>query len=272
MDVERNVRVASAVAGVQETIERISSEVWDLAEISSEEATSARVHIRELEGAGFTVVSRGVSGRPNAFEAEWEYGRGGPRVGFLPESDALSGLGNAAAPRPEPAPNGKTSGHARGHNLLGAGCTGAATALKLVMEREGIDGLIRVYGCAAEENRGAKVWMARDGLFDDLDACLAWHSGPIVTTGLVRTTANNQMTVEFFGKSAHAGLEPWSGGSALHALELFVHGVNLMREHVKPTSRIHYVIEAGGAAATIVPDYTRSHSVCAIPTVARLKR
>ena len=106
-------------------------------------------------------------------------GPDGPRIGFLPEYDALPGLGNAALPQQTPAPNGKESGHGCGHNLLGAGCTGAAMALKAIMEQEGIPGLVRVYGCAAEETTGAKVFMARDGLFDDLDACLAWHSAPV---------------------------------------------------------------------------------------------
>lgn len=249
--------VAAAIVAAQPTIDRICAEVWELAELSSREVASAEVHLRELERAGFRVVSRETSGRPNAFVAEWEQGQGGPRVGFLPEYDALPGLGNAAVPRQEPAPNGTTAGHGCGHNLLGAGCTGAAIALKAVMEQEGTDGLLRVYGCASEENRGAKVWMARDGLFSDLDACLAWHSGPIATTGFVRTAANNQMRVEFHGRSAHAGFEPWSGRSALDALELFCHGVNLMREHVEPTARIHYIVESGGEAANIVPDYAR---------------
>ena len=160
-------------------------------------------------------------------------------------------------PRQAPAPNGKTSGHGCGHNLLGAGCTGAAIALKTIMEQDGISGLVRVYGCAAEETTGAKVFMARDGLFDDLDACLAWHSAPVAAVGFVRTAAVNNIRVEFFGKTAHAGIDPWHGRSALDALELFCHGLNLMREHVEPTARIHYVVEAGGETPNVVPDYAR---------------
>jgi aminobenzoyl-glutamate utilization protein B len=99
--------------------------------------------------------------------------------------------------------------------------------------------------------------MARDGLFDDLDGCLAWHSAPVAAVGFVRTAAVNNLRVEFFGRTAHAGVDPWHGRSALDALELFCHGVNLMREHVEPTARLHYVVEAGGETPNVVPDYAR---------------
>lgn len=249
--------IAQAMNQASPAIERIAAEVWDLAELSLEEQASAEIHLRELALAGFTIISRGTSGQDTAFIAEWEHGTGGPRIGFMPEYDALPGLGNGAVPRQEPAPNGSTNGHGCGHNLLGAAATGGAIALKAVMEAEGVDGLLRVYGCAAEETTGAKVFMARDGLFDDLDACLAWHPGPIAACGYAHTSAVNQVRVEFFGKTAHAGSDPWNGRSAVDAMELFCHGINLMREHVEPTARIHYAIEAGGGTPNVVPDYAR---------------
>lgn len=257
MSEDRAALIDQAMASTTAAIERISAEVWELGEISLEEVQSAQVHVRELEAAGFTITSMGTSGMATAFIAEWEQGTGGARVGFLPEYDALPGLGNAATPRQEPSANGVSSGHGCGHNVLGAGCTGAAMAVKLMMEQEGTPGLLRVYGCAAEETTGAKVFMARDGFFDDLDACLAFHSAPIAATGYVRTAAINNIRVEFHGKTAHAGVDPWNGRSALDALELFCHGLNLMREHVQPTVRIHYVVESGGETPNVVPDYAR---------------
>ena len=249
--------VNAAILAATPAIERICAEVWELAELSLDENASANVHMRELEAAGFTITSRGTSGQATAFIAEWEQGTAGPRIGFLPEYDALPGLGNAATPRQAPAPNDRTSGHGCGHNLLGAACTGAAIALKTAMEQGGVSGLVRVYGCAAEETTGAKVFMARDGLYDDLDACLAWHSAPVAAVGYARTAAVNNIRVEFFGKTAHAGIDPWHGRSALDALELFCHGLNLMREHVEPTARLHYVVEAGGETPNVVPGYAR---------------
>ncbi|HWV24527.1 MAG TPA: amidohydrolase [Thermomicrobiales bacterium] len=257
MNADTYQTVNDAIETATPAIERISSEVWHLAELSLEETKSAEVHIRELEDAGFTIISRGTSGQATAFIAEWTQGENGPRIGFLPEYDALPGLGNAATSRQEVAPTGNANGHGCGHNLLGAGCTGAAIALKTSMMERGKPGTVRVYGCAAEETTGAKVFMARDGYFDDLDACIAWHSAPIATAGFVRTSAINNVSVEFFGKTAHAGSDPWNGRSALDALELFCHGINLMREHVRPTVRMHYVVEAGGETPNVVPGYAR---------------
>jgi aminobenzoyl-glutamate utilization protein B len=245
---------AEAVAAQAEPITRIAREVWALAELSLHEARSAAVHLRELEAAGFTVTSRATAGFPGAFIAEWSQGSGGPKIGFLPEYDALPGLGNAAEPRLAAAPGGSTNGHGCGHNLLGAGCTGAALALKPMLEAARTPATLRVYGCAAEEMQGVKVYMAREKLFDDLDAALAWHPAPAAAAGEVRTAATAAIQVTFRGRTAHAGNSPWQGRSALDALELFTHGVNLMREHVEPTARLQYIITQGGLAPNIVPE------------------
>ncbi len=125
------------------------------------------------------------------------------------------------------------------------------------MEAQGIPGTLRVFGCAAEETEGAKVYMARAGLFNDLDTCLHWHPAPIASVINVRLAASDVMKLEFHGRTAHAGIEPWNGRSALDAMELAAHAINLMREHVEPTARIHYVYEVAGTAPNIVPDYAR---------------
>jgi aminobenzoyl-glutamate utilization protein B len=252
-----SARALSAVTGSADAILRISREVWVHAELSLHEEKSSAIHLRELKAAGFTITSTGTSGTPTAFIAEWTQGTGGPVIGYLPEYDALPGLGNAAEPRQAPGPTGVAVGHGCGHNMLGAGCTGAAIALKLMMQETGAPGTVRVYGCASEEAQGVKVYMARDGLFDDCDACLAWHPAPIAATGAIRTAASNAMKIIFRGRTAHAGNSPWDGRSALKAAELFGHGVNLMREHVLPTARLHYIYENAGVAPNIVPDFAQ---------------
>jgi aminobenzoyl-glutamate utilization protein B len=244
----------SAVAALEAPILRLHREVWALAELSLVETKSFRVHLRELEAEGFRIVSTGTSGVPTAFVVEWSQGTGGPVLGYLPEYDALPGLGNAAVPRPAPADSGLTAGHGCGHSILGAGCTGGAMALKRMMQADGTPGTIRVYGCAAEETEGAKLYMARDGLFDDLDAALAWHPAPVAATGLISTSANAAIKVSFTGRTAHAGNSPWDGRSALKAAELFGAGLQYMREHIRPTARLHYVYESAGVAPNIVPD------------------
>jgi acetylornithine deacetylase/succinyl-diaminopimelate desuccinylase-like protein len=109
----------------------------------------------------------------------------------------------------------------------------------------------------SEETEGAKVYMAREGLFNDLDAALHWHPDAEAAVTKSRTAATNSVRIEFFGKATHAGGTPWLGRSALHAAELFAHGINLMREHIEPTARIHYVFEKGAEAPNVVPDYAR---------------
>ena len=250
-------KAKAAVKDLEKTIIKISREVWEKAAVGMHEQEAMEVHIRELTAAGFRIISRNSGGHPTAFIAEWSQGGAGPKVGFLPEYDALPGLGNAAESKMKPAPNGKTDGHGCGHNCLGAGCTGAAIALKAIMGNERIPGAVRVYGCGAEEVLGAKVFMAKAGLFDDLDVALAWHSAPVPVTGTIVTSANRKIKVSWTGKTAHAGNTPWDGRSALDAAELFAHGVNLMREHVEPTARLHYIYEVAGVAPNVVPDQAR---------------
>jgi aminobenzoyl-glutamate utilization protein B len=57
----------------------------------------------------------------------------------------------------------------------------------------------------------------------------------------------------FFGVAAHASGSPDKGKSALDGVELMNVGANYMREHVKETSRIHYVITNGGKQPNVVP-------------------
>ncbi len=248
-------RVDQAVEQASPAIKRIVSEVWQLAELSLQEVKSAQLLINILREHGFTITSTGTAGVPTAFIAE--YGSGSPILGFLAEYDALPGLGNEPVPYREPRKDGNTSGHGCGHNLLGAACVGAAIALKQVMAEQHIPGTIRVYGCAAEETEGAKVYMARAGLFKDLDVALHWHPGPLARVSNFKSTAVDQLQIEFSGKAAHAAAAPWQGRSALHAAELFAHGINLMREHIEPSARLHYVYESAGMAPNVIPDYAR---------------
>jgi aminobenzoyl-glutamate utilization protein B len=243
-----------AVNKIEDIILRISREVWETPELSLHEELSAKIHMRELTAAGFSIVSTGTSGIPTAFVAQWTQGSGGAKVGFLPEYDALPGLGNAAKPRQMPGPKGVEVGHGCGHNMLGAGCTGAAIALKQMMIADGTPGTLKVFGCAAEETEGAKVYMARDGLFNDLDACLSWHPAPANATGLLRTAAIDMIDVRFRGRTAHAGVDPWEGRSALKGAEMFGIGIQFMREHVRPTTRLHYVYTSAGGTPNVVPD------------------
>lgn len=244
----------TAVDDLAEAIGDMSMKLWDYSELALLETASAEYLANFLEEEGFT-VERGVADMPTAFVAS--YGRGAPVVGILAEYDALPGIGNAVVPRKEPRADGVPHGQGCGHNLFGAASVGAAVAVKRVMEEHGLTGTVRLYGTPAEETVVGKVYMAKAGLFDDLDASLDWHPGLETKVRNQSGRAMNNFEVEFFGQAAHAAADPWNGRSALDAVELMNYGANMMREHVHPTTRIHYVIPSAGEAPNVVPEYAR---------------
>ncbi len=207
-----------------------------------------------LEQSDFT-VERGIAGMPTAFIAV--YGSGTPVVGILAEYDALPGLSQKPGLTVKETDTPDAPGHGCGHNLLGAGSVAAALAIRDVMQKHEIPGMIKVFGCPAEETVVGKVYMAKAGVFDGLDACFSWHPGDKNQTHIGITLAMNNFEVIFRGKTAHGAADPWEGRSALDAVELMNIGVNYLREHARPTVRIHYVIKDGGKAPNIVPDFAR---------------
>lgn len=235
-------------------IRTMSMALWTYSETALRETQSADLLAGILEQDGFT-VERGVAGMPTAFVAS--YGSGAPVIGILAEYDALPGVGNAPEPRRTPRDDAVTSGHGCGHNLFGAGSVGGAMALKAAMDAHGLAGTIRLYGTPAEETVVGKVYMAKAGVFDDVDAVIEWHPGDDTGVRNQPGRAMNNFEVEFFGQAAHAASDPWNGRSALDAVELMNFGVNLMREHVRPSTRIHYVMPRAGEAPNVVPEYAR---------------
>jgi aminobenzoyl-glutamate utilization protein B len=233
---------------------KISDEIWELAELGLIEHKSSALLADELEKHGFK-VSRGVAGMPTAFVAVW--GESKPVIGILGEYDALPGLSQKKLPYKEPLIPGKP-GHGCGHNIHGTSGMAAAVATKNAMQKNGIEGSVRFYGCPAEENFSGKVFMIRDGLFEDVDAVVSHHPSSMNGASLKSYIALNSVKFSFYGKAAHAGGSPELGRSALDAVELMNVGVNFLREHVIQDARIHYRIEKGGQQPNIVPDYARS--------------
>ncbi|MBN1224839.1 MAG: amidohydrolase [Candidatus Aminicenantes bacterium] len=231
----------------------VSDKIWEYAEIAMMEYESSALLEETLEREGFR-IERDVAGMPTAFVAT--FGSGRPIIGILAEYDALPGLSQESQPFKKVLSEG-AAGHGCGHNLFGAGSLGAALGLKEIMEKHKIPGTLRLYGCPAEEDVGGKLYMARDGLFDDLDVCFAWHPSSETQVDVDGSQAVDDIYVEFFGKTAHAAFDPWMGNSALDSVEMMTFGVNMLREHVKPSVRIHYVITDGGKVPNIVPEYAK---------------
>jgi aminobenzoyl-glutamate utilization protein B len=126
------------------------------------------------------------------------------------------------------------------------------------MDANGIPGTVKLFGTPAEETLVGKVYMANAGVFDGIDVTLDWHPENKTSVANSAGQAMNNFQVEFFGKAAHGAFDPWNGRSALDAVEMMAHGANLMREHIEPSARIHYVIPKGGEAPNVVPAYARA--------------
>lgn len=229
---------------------QIAQEIWSLAEMGYQEEKSAALLQKTLADAGFTVKT-GVAGIPTAFIAE--YGSGSPIIGIMGEYDALPGLSQQAVSEKKSA--GKAAGHACGHHLFGTASTAAAITTKDWLIANKMEGTIRFYGTPAEEGGSGKVFMVREGLFNDVDVALHWHPGAQNAASAGAALANKSAKFRFYGVSAHAAAAPDKGRSALDGVEAMNMMVNMMREHIPSSARIHYVITDGGKAPNVVPDF-----------------
>jgi len=229
----------------------LADTIWGTPELNFAEFRSAAEHRRMLEAEGFRVTSN-VAAIPTALMGE--AGEGGPVIAILGEFDALPGLSQEAGitePRPVEGQNGQ--GHACGHNLLGSGALLAATAVKDYLAANGLPGRVRYYGCPAEEGGAGKVFMVRDGAFDDVDIAISWHPAPFAGVNASPSLANKVIDFSFTGRASHAAAAPHLGRSALDAVELMNVGVNYLREHMPSDARVHYaLLDAGGIAPNVV--------------------
>ncbi len=236
-----------------EKLTYLAKEIWDHPQVALTETFASKLLAKELEDDGFT-VEWGAGGMPTAFIATW--GTGAPIIGFLGEYDALPGLSQKLSAEKDPIETGG-AGHGCGHNLFGTACAASVMALKAAMIAENIPGTIRFYGCPAEETLVGKVYMARDGVFDDLDAAISWHPGSTNIVWNGSSLALNSFKVNFHGVASHAGAAPQMGRSALDGALLMDVGMNYLREHIIQEARIHSVITSGGQAPNVVPAFAQ---------------
>ena len=229
----------------------VSRKIWEYAEVGYKEYKSADLLKSELRDAGFGIQDK-VADLPTAFTATW--GEGKPVIAILGEFDALPGLSQDAVPQRKPLAAGGP-GHGCGHNLLGSASLFAAVTIKDWLAERKIPGTIRFYGTPAEEGGGGKLYMARVGVFKDVDVVLTWHPGDMNGASKSSTLAITSAKFRFYGKPAHAAASPEAGRSALDAVMLMGNAIEFLREHVPESTRIHYIITNGGAAPNVVPDF-----------------
>jgi len=242
---------ATSIQSGYDAYKKIALNIWDYAEVGFQENKSTALLQNTLKDNGFTVEA-GVAGMPTAFVAT--YGSGSPVIGILAEYDALPGISQDNSPTKTPIAN-KISGHACGHHLFGTGSVAASIAIKKLLEAGKIKGTIKVFGCPAEEGGSGKVYMVREGLFNNVDVAIHWHPASDNGVWYSGALANKSAKFRFYGIASHAAGSPEKGRSALDAVEAMNNMVNMMREHVPQETRIHYAITNGGKAPNVVPEF-----------------
>jgi aminobenzoyl-glutamate utilization protein B len=237
----------------------MSDKIFDYAEPGLREYKSSKLLADYLRKSGFNVET-GVSDMPTAFNSEW--GEKGPVIGFFAEYDATPGHSQKAVPWDEPAvPYGP--GFTDAHNMLGVASCFAAVALKETADKHGIDTRIRLLGTPAEKLCVGKPFMARDGLFEGMDALLAWHpGGPTSVLGDVWPLTYMSMVFEFKVESAAGGQSgDVSYPGALDAAVLMYNNVNTMKEHMPALTRrggsINEFMMTGGQCTVSTPEFSQ---------------
>ena len=235
-------------AAICDAIDDVAPELFELAEIihanpelGFAEHQSAKLLTAALERHGLE-VERGVAQMDTAFLG-WLRGAGAhPCVGLVCEYDALPNIG-----------------HACGHNLIGTSAVAAVAGLAAVAGD--LPGTVVVMGSPAEEGGGGKIFLLERGALDGVDAALGVHprsAANFVATqpGTGGSLARAVLHLEFFGKAAHAAVNPHDGINALDALIQFYNGVAALRQQLRSDTRIHGVITHGGDAPNVIPDHT----------------
>ena len=245
--------LAGQIDGMKKQAQVMVDSVFSFAELGMQETETSKYLTAILEKEGFK-VERGVAGMPTAWLASWGSGKPvislGSDIDDIPQASQKPGVGYHD-PIIEGAP-----GHGEGHNSGVPLNILAALAVKKIMEREHLQGTLRLWPGVAEEEDGAKAHYVRAGMFKDVDICLFAHVG--ANFGVSYGASANQnglVSVEYLfkGESAHAAGAPWRGKSALDAVELMDVGWNFRREHLRLAQRSHYVITNGGDQPNVVP-------------------
>ncbi|MBD3192600.1 MAG: amidohydrolase [Candidatus Heimdallarchaeota archaeon] len=228
-------KVCSYLDEIKESLFGISRDIFNHPEISFEEYYASKLLAKELEQAGFE-VDLGVANLETAIRAVHPAKAAGPTVAILGEYDALPEVG-----------------HGCGHNLIATASLGATLALGTIKKE--LPGKLVFLGTPAEEGGGGKIIMIEAGLFDDLDVAMMFHPSATYTMVGRGGLAMSEITMEFFGQTAHASADPENGINALDAVIQTFNSISALRQHIKSSARIHGIITHGGEKPNIVPDY-----------------
>ncbi len=225
-------KIYSSVEETKEHAFSVSDDIAEHPELSGEEYRTSQIFCEWLKNEGFA-VEMPYCGMDTAFIAK--KGEGKPRVAILVEMDALPEVG-----------------HGCGHNLSGTMSALAGTAVGRSMDA--IEGELLVIGTPAEETWGAKCRMADMGVMDDVDLAIMIHSTSARNLVSMTTPALQGWDITYTGLASHAAASPWEGRNAFNGARLFFDALDMMRQHVRPETRMHGIIKECGKAVNTVPD------------------
>ncbi|KAH8678312.1 hypothetical protein BX600DRAFT_451886 [Xylariales sp. PMI_506] len=250
--------VAAVLADERTALRALCTKIHENPELGFEEFIAHDTLSTFLESRGFA-VTRSAYGLTTSFEARWPSERAAacsPSVTFCAEYDALPKIG-----------------HACGHNLIATASVAGFLALVKILEKSKVPGSVRLLGTPAEEGGGGKIKLIDAGAFQPFDkgrpeVALMVHPVAYASFGIqeklpastktlagLRCIASEELDIEFFGRAAHAGGEPWLGRNALDAAVTAYTGLSQMRQHIRADERVSAIINHGGDAPGIVPAY-----------------
>lgn len=223
-------KTCAAIDALSDELVTISHAIHAKPELAFEEFFAAET-LTDALNAHDLPVTRKAHGLDTAYVSE--FGKGETTIGIISEYDALPGIG-----------------HACGHNIIAAAGLGATLALaKLSAD---VPAKIRYLGTPAEERGGGKEYMAQDGAFDGLDVAMMVHpAGADLIT--MPSLAMTEVQVVYHGRNAHAAGAPHEGLNALDALVSAYQSMAQLRQHIRPSERVHGIFTEAGEAPNIVP-------------------
>jgi amidohydrolase len=233
---------------IQDNILRLSHRIHSKPELAFEEENACAWVCEELAGGGMK-VERGICDLPTAFLAR--AGSGPLHVAFCAEYDCLPGIG-----------------HACGHNMIAAMAAGAGLAAAEAADDVGLT--VSVVGTPAEEGGGGKILLLERGAFRGVHAAMMAHPAPMEMLE-ANIIAASIFDVHYTGKEAHAAAFPELGINAADALTIAQTSIGLLRQHIRPTHRVHGIVTKGGDAPNIVPAHTSASYIVRAQNLEELK-
>ncbi len=209
-------------------------------EISGQEKKTSAFLVKLLREQGYKVTSpikrvkySFLAKRPEDLNSKK------PKVAILCEYDAVEHLGQSC-----------------GHS---ASCAASILcALALENSYEDFPFQLELIGTPNEEVAGGKIALLAKGVFDSYDFAILTQMSP-TNKPCFQTVASSDLILHFYGKTAHASVNPWEGVNALNGVQLFFHAIDMLRPHLEPGNQVNGIIQDGGLIPNVIPQQSSAY-------------